>query len=277
MNAAGFTECFMAIRFRRSFKVAPGVRVNISKGGVSTSIGPRGAKVTLGRGQVRTTAGLPGTGLSVTKVHRAKKGLRRAPPAPDAQSQQLVAPSAPRRSALWWWLSVLLGALLVAAASGVFAAEIQPGSYRVGMTKDEAKAVSYSNCRFQREGDERSAVLCDGALAKVKLPGVTTKSVRLVFAPPKHDRVTSVRVELAESAGVVAKNLQAQYGALYQTGQRSYTFVGDNDVTATLTEVKVGRPYVTFEHEKGAAARYRKLGEAEQRKKDAAASKLKSF
>ncbi|MFP7851565.1 DUF4236 domain-containing protein [Pseudomonas aeruginosa] len=32
----------MAIRFRKSIKVAPGVRLNISKSGVSTSVGGKG-------------------------------------------------------------------------------------------------------------------------------------------------------------------------------------------------------------------------------------------
>jgi Protein of unknown function (DUF4236) len=56
----------MPFRFRRSFKIAPGIRLNLSKLGVSTSIGERGAHVTIGHGKVRETVGLPGTGLSYT-------------------------------------------------------------------------------------------------------------------------------------------------------------------------------------------------------------------
>ncbi len=59
----------MTLRFRRSFKVLPGIRLNLSKRGVSTSIGVRGAHVTLGRTGVRTTVGIPGTGLSATELH----------------------------------------------------------------------------------------------------------------------------------------------------------------------------------------------------------------
>ena len=55
-------------RFRRSIKIAPGVRINLSKSGVSTSIGTRGAHVTVGHGQVRETVGIPGSGLSYTNV-----------------------------------------------------------------------------------------------------------------------------------------------------------------------------------------------------------------
>jgi len=61
----------MGFRFRRSIKIAPGVRINLSKSGASTSIGTRGAHVTVGHGQVRETVGIPGTGLSYTEQHRA--------------------------------------------------------------------------------------------------------------------------------------------------------------------------------------------------------------
>ncbi|HLO99904.1 MAG TPA: DUF4236 domain-containing protein [Fimbriimonas sp.] len=54
----------MGLRFRRSFKLFPGVRLNISKSGLSTSFGIRGASVNIGSRGVRGTVGIPGTGLS---------------------------------------------------------------------------------------------------------------------------------------------------------------------------------------------------------------------
>jgi len=57
----------MGFSFRRSIKIAPGVRLNFSKSGVSTSLGTRGARVTLGHGKVRKTIGIPGTGVSYTE------------------------------------------------------------------------------------------------------------------------------------------------------------------------------------------------------------------
>lgn len=54
----------MAFRFQRRIKIAPGLRLNISKGGVSVSAGPRGASVTAGKRGLFANAGLPGTGLS---------------------------------------------------------------------------------------------------------------------------------------------------------------------------------------------------------------------
>lgn len=53
------------VRFRKTFKVLPGVKVNLSKTGVSTSLGGRGATVNVGtQGQRTITLGIPGTGLS---------------------------------------------------------------------------------------------------------------------------------------------------------------------------------------------------------------------
>lgn len=51
----------MGFRFQRRIKLLPGVRLNVSKSGISTSIGGRGLTYN-SRGTV--TAGIPGTGLS---------------------------------------------------------------------------------------------------------------------------------------------------------------------------------------------------------------------
>lgn len=54
----------MGLRFQKRLRLLPGVRLNLSKGGVSTSLGPRGADVNIGRDGVTANAGIPGTGLS---------------------------------------------------------------------------------------------------------------------------------------------------------------------------------------------------------------------
>ena len=54
----------MGFRFRRSVKIAPGVRLNISKSGFSTTLGGRGATVNLSNRGIRHTVGIPGSGLS---------------------------------------------------------------------------------------------------------------------------------------------------------------------------------------------------------------------
>lgn len=54
----------MGLRFQRVLRLFPWLRINLSKGGVSGSVGPRGADVNVGRHGVTTNAGIPGTGIS---------------------------------------------------------------------------------------------------------------------------------------------------------------------------------------------------------------------
>src|SRR5262249_36116104 len=60
----------MGLRFQRVLRIFPWLRINISKSGVSGSLGPRGAGVNIGRHGVTTNAGIPGTGIS----YRSKVG-----------------------------------------------------------------------------------------------------------------------------------------------------------------------------------------------------------
>lgn len=61
----------VAFRFRRSVKIAPGVRLNLSDSGSSVSVGGRGATVNFSKRGTRTTLGIPGTGLSYTSTSRS--------------------------------------------------------------------------------------------------------------------------------------------------------------------------------------------------------------
>jgi len=76
----------MGFRFFRRMNIAPGVRLNFSKSGISPSFGFRGARITLGRGGIRKTVGIPGTGLFYTEV--SGTGARRS----RRQRQQVEAP-----------------------------------------------------------------------------------------------------------------------------------------------------------------------------------------
>lgn len=55
----------MGWRFRKSFKILPGVRINIGKKGLtSTTIGKRGLTTSVGKKGIFQNIGIPGTGLS---------------------------------------------------------------------------------------------------------------------------------------------------------------------------------------------------------------------
>lgn len=61
----------VAIRFRKSFKIAPGVKLNVSKSGVSTSVGGRGLTANLSKRGTRLTTSIPGSGLSASKLYKS--------------------------------------------------------------------------------------------------------------------------------------------------------------------------------------------------------------
>ncbi|EGQ96012.1 hypothetical protein B7943_16580 [Vibrio cholerae] len=63
----GCREGIMGFKFRKRIKIAPGLHVNVSKSGVSTSIGKPGATVNVGKKGVKTTVGIPGSGLSYSQ------------------------------------------------------------------------------------------------------------------------------------------------------------------------------------------------------------------
>lgn len=54
----------MGFRFQRRIRLFPGLRLNVSKSGVSASAGVAGAHVTVGHTGASVAVGLPGTGLS---------------------------------------------------------------------------------------------------------------------------------------------------------------------------------------------------------------------
>lgn len=66
----------MGLRFRKSLKIAPGVKINLSKSGGSLSLGGRGATINISNRGIRSTYGIPGTGISyVTQASLGKKGI----------------------------------------------------------------------------------------------------------------------------------------------------------------------------------------------------------
>ncbi len=89
-------------RFRKTFSLLPGVRVNLSKTGLSTSVGGNGATLNVGHGKRNVTLGVPGTGLSYRTP--ATTGLIFAVIVVAAVLgiAYLVAPELVRQMLHWW-------------------------------------------------------------------------------------------------------------------------------------------------------------------------------
>lgn len=54
----------MGFAFRKSFKLLPGIKLNVTHRGVSASVGGGGFTANIGRRGIRGTASIPGSGLS---------------------------------------------------------------------------------------------------------------------------------------------------------------------------------------------------------------------
>ena len=64
----------MAMKFRKSIKLAPGVRLNLGKSSAGLSIGGKGLRYSINtRGRKTTTVGIPGTGISYSSSSSSKK------------------------------------------------------------------------------------------------------------------------------------------------------------------------------------------------------------
>lgn len=72
----------MGVLFRKSIKLAPGIRMNFSGSGVSWTLGPRGASIGIGKRGTYLNTGIPGTGFYSRQ--------RLAPSAPNQQSDSQV-------------------------------------------------------------------------------------------------------------------------------------------------------------------------------------------
>lgn len=97
----------MGLRFRRTVKLLPGVRLNLSRSGVSTTVGVRGASVTAGKQGTYANVGLPGSGVSYrTRIDGEAEG-----------SEPRVADGGRKRSSL---LPILVVALALGGGALTF-------------------------------------------------------------------------------------------------------------------------------------------------------------
>jgi hypothetical protein len=90
----------VGFRFRRSVKLMPGIRVNLSTRGASLSLGGRGATVNLSSRGTRTTVGIPGSGLSYSSFSSAGAGSRRPSATQLAAQYRRIEQEQDRASAL---------------------------------------------------------------------------------------------------------------------------------------------------------------------------------
>lgn len=109
----------MGFRFRKSVNLGP-LRVNFSKSGVGYSVGGKGFRATKkAGGGFRTTASIPGTGISYVRDYptsgKKKASASTASPSPSGNSNQTTPPSGGKKRRKWPYV---VAAVLVAGMIG---------------------------------------------------------------------------------------------------------------------------------------------------------------
>jgi L,D-peptidoglycan transpeptidase YkuD (ErfK/YbiS/YcfS/YnhG family) len=90
----------MSLRFRKRIKIFPGIWFNLSKSGISTSIGGKGLTVNLKDGKTKTTVGIPGSGLSYSETSGGK-------------SEKQTSASRPIQTCFWATILVIIALVLI--------------------------------------------------------------------------------------------------------------------------------------------------------------------
>ena len=113
----------MGFRFRRSIRLAPGIRLNLTSRGLSATVGPRGASINVGPRGTYANVGIPGTGLSSRTRLGPTGPTEPVEQEPPVDLPPLFAPG-PRpysgSRAVWPWilLGIAIGVILTIAFLG---------------------------------------------------------------------------------------------------------------------------------------------------------------
>jgi hypothetical protein len=184
----------MGFRFRRSIKILPGIRLNLGKRGISTSIGVRGAHVTFGKSGTRTTVGLPGSGLSYThleKPHRESATARVAEPPSDAGAPQGSA----QRGVLWMGLIVI--AIVVAIGHMTSPAPAQVSTLPQTVAQTAARAAHAAE--IEKLAETKRAVL---GVTQIRHAVANSNTLRLSRVTVMPTNTICYRLQLHNSRGV---------------------------------------------------------------------------
>ncbi|MBO0907805.1 DUF4236 domain-containing protein [Arthrobacter sunyaminii] len=87
----------MGFRVRKSFKIAPGIRLTVTPKTIGISAGVKGARISANSsGRVTRTVGLPGTGIYHTETLSSGNSSRRPQPSHRSKSSRRTTPAATR-------------------------------------------------------------------------------------------------------------------------------------------------------------------------------------
>lgn len=110
----------MGLRFRKSVKIAPGVRLNFGKKSTSVSLGGKGARFTVNnKGKKTASVGIPGTGLYYTE---SVGGTEKRKDQSNMKTKKIKAPKEdkPKKpiTKKWWFWIIVFGIIFSIATGG---------------------------------------------------------------------------------------------------------------------------------------------------------------
>ena len=106
----------MGFRFRKSIKILPGLKINLTHKGISSaSIGKPGASLNIGKKGTRTSVGIPGTGLSYSKHHPYKNRAGNQENPAHEQQPLYTSDTEQPKSNVWIWVIFGLFCFIVGA------------------------------------------------------------------------------------------------------------------------------------------------------------------
>lgn len=104
----------MGLRFRKSVKIAPGVRLNLNKNSTSVSFGGKGAHYTVSSNERRTASvGIPGTGISYSASTSSGKGGKARDTAKSSGGSSSGRGDNDKNGCLWLLLGIALLPILL--------------------------------------------------------------------------------------------------------------------------------------------------------------------
>lgn len=95
----------MGLRFRKSIKIAPGVKINFNKKSISATVGTRGAHYTVNsKGKRTASVGMPGTGISYTETLGGNNHTKANPPHNSQPTLQTTPPGNKNNKGCLFWI-----------------------------------------------------------------------------------------------------------------------------------------------------------------------------
>ncbi len=235
----------MGWAFRKSMKVAPGVRINLSRRGVGYSIGPRGLKLSRGAdGKYRRTVSIPGTGLyNTTVVSDSEKGSLMSAHVPDAADEQPPGASVDAGGPLRWMrrhpktsvAGALLALIVIGSAGDGDGSEPPDRRLAVAasgqsdlaqkLAQEEAARKAAEQAAAKAEADRATAEQRAAAEAAARAEAERLVAEQAAAANAAAERVAA---EQAAAAKAEAERLAAEQAAKADADRRA----GENAATA---------------------------------------------